>query len=287
MATRRTMEENLRVGRLVTILLLSLAAGPGRAEPADPATKLAALYETHAIVTGTGEKNRRIGFRQCLRDALVKVSGDQRILDEKAVAPLLANAGRFVAAFRYHDRLEGVPIHDEQGTHDRPHDLYCTFDPRVLDPLLATLGRRPWTTPRPLLVIFLSARNATKAFVLAKDGTDGFYMRDSFNAAAATLGIPILFPDRTVLRGSNVDAGSLPRTPLAVFDALAREAGGDRALAGSIVWSDRDLGWIAEWRLDDAGGEAIWQIRGVSFDEAFRDAMRGAAQILSGNGRPR
>ncbi|TIT43144.1 MAG: DUF2066 domain-containing protein, partial [Mesorhizobium sp.] len=29
-----------------------------------------------------------------------------------------------------------------------------------------------------------------------------------------------------------------------------------------------------------------WQVRGVSFDEAFRVAMRGAAQILSGNGQP-
>jgi len=27
-------------------------------------------------------------------------------------------------------------------------------------------------------------------------------------------------------------------------------------------------------------------VRGVSFDEAFRVAMRGAAQILSGNGQP-
>jgi hypothetical protein len=30
-----------------------------------------------------------------------------------------------------------------------------------------------------------------------------------------------------------------------------------------------------------------WQIRGVSFDEAFRNAMAGAAQILSGHGLPR
>ncbi len=29
-----------------------------------------------------------------------------------------------------------------------------------------------------------------------------------------------------------------------------------------------------------------WQVRGVSFDEAFRVAMRGAAQVLSGNGQP-
>jgi hypothetical protein len=27
-------------------------------------------------------------------------------------------------------------------------------------------------------------------------------------------------------------------------------------------------------------------VRGVSFDDAFRNALRGAAQVLSGNGQP-
>ncbi|TIW55589.1 MAG: DUF2066 domain-containing protein, partial [Mesorhizobium sp.] len=36
----------------------------------------------------------------------------------------------------------------------------------------------------------------------------------------------------------------------------------------------------------DGGKTYRWQVRGVSFDEAFRVAMRGAAQVLSGNGQP-
>ena len=44
--------------------------------------------------------------------------------------------------------------------------------------------------------------------------------------------------------------------------------------------------------VSDANRQAIalidaWQVRGVSFDEAFRVAMRGAAQVLSGNGQPK
>ena len=33
-----------------------------------------------------------------------------------------------VEAFRYRDRMEGIPIHDEQGSHDRPHDLTTIFE---------------------------------------------------------------------------------------------------------------------------------------------------------------
>ena len=43
----------------------------------------------------------------------------------------------------------------------------------------------------------------------------------------------------------------------------------------------------------DADQRAAWQgdhrrqIRGVSFDAAFRNAMEGSAQILSGHGEPK
>jgi len=44
---------------------------------------------------------------------------------------------------------------------------------------------------------------------------------------------------------------------------------------------------VAEWRLAFGGRLYRWQVRGVSFDDAFRNAMRGAATIISGYGRPR
>jgi hypothetical protein len=62
--------------------------------------------------------------------------------------------------------------------------------------------------------------------------------------------------------------------------------GGDQALAGSLVWSDEALGWIAEWRLASGGKLYRWKVSGVGFDDAFRNALRGAAQVLSGNGAP-
>jgi hypothetical protein len=130
-------------------------------------------------------------------------------------------------------------------------------------------------------------RNGPAAFVLAADDRDSATMREAFADAAGAVAIPILFPTKKDLRQIGLDAGTLPRTGLPVLDAFAGEMGGGRALAGSIVWSDRELGWIAEWRFFDGTGTAIWQVRGVSFDKAFQSAIRGAAQILSGNGDPK
>ncbi|TIP60035.1 MAG: DUF2066 domain-containing protein, partial [Mesorhizobium sp.] len=85
----------------------------------------AELYQAQTIVTGTGDVNRQIGFKDCLDKVLVKVSGDQRLTQKTEMLALREKAADFVQSFRYHDRLEGIPIHDEQGTHDRPHDLTC------------------------------------------------------------------------------------------------------------------------------------------------------------------
>src|SRR5882724_10057567 len=87
------------------------------------------LYQSQTIVTGQGEVNRQIGFKDCLDRVLVRVSGDQRLPNKSEMAALRDKAGSFVDGFRYHDRLEGIPVHDEQGTHDRPHDLTCLYKP--------------------------------------------------------------------------------------------------------------------------------------------------------------
>ncbi len=46
-------------------------------------------------------------------------------------------------------------------------------------------------------------------------------------------------------------------------------------------------GWQADWQIEDAAVKHTWGIRDVNFDDAFCNAMRGEALILSGHGDPR
>ncbi|RUU29626.1 DUF2066 domain-containing protein [Mesorhizobium sp. M6A.T.Ce.TU.016.01.1.1] len=253
---------------------------------ARPASANDDLYSARTIVTGQGEQNRQIGFKACLDAVLVRVSGDQRLPNRPEMAALRDKAGSFVAEFRYRDRMEGIPIHDEQGTHDRPHDLSCLYRPQVIDPVLASLGSRPWLAERPRLAIFLATERGARRFALTADDERGAPMRESFVNAADPLAMRIVFPKASHLSESGLDDKVLHETDMAALDKAAKQAGADQALAGRIVWSDKELGWIADWRLATGGKTYHWQVRGVSFDEAFRVAMRGAAQVLSGNGQP-
>ncbi|MBZ9798147.1 DUF2066 domain-containing protein [Mesorhizobium sp. ES1-4] len=272
------MSRFLRIALLTVGLMIACLASRAFAATTEK------LYQARTIVTGQGEVNRQIGFKDCLDRVLVRVSGDRRLLKKPEMAELRDKAGSFVDSFRYHDRLEGIPIHDEQGTHDRPHDLTCLYKPDVIDKVLASLGSRPWLGERPTLTVFLTAEQGARHFALSAEEERGKTMRESFvNAAGPTL-MHVVFP--TAAQLGDLDDEALRVADMARLDRLARQAGGARALAGSIIWSDKELGWIADWRLGDHGKTYRWQVRGVSFDEAFRVAIGGVAQILSGNGEP-
>ncbi|MGT2468819.1 DUF2066 domain-containing protein [Mesorhizobium atlanticum] len=137
------------------------------------------LYQAQTIVTGTGDENRQIGFKDCLDKVLVKVSGDQRVT-QKAEMLALREGGRFrrdPSATTTGSR--DIPVHDEQGTHDRPHDLTCLYKPAVVDKLLAQLGSRPWVGERPPIAVFMTAEQGARHFLLTQDEQRGDAMRRS------------------------------------------------------------------------------------------------------------
>jgi len=279
MVSKRRAGFRFRAGLLVLALAFPVSAH---------ANDASLLYQTQAIVTGQSEENRQPGFEKCFQDVLVKVSGDQRLLKMPEVIALVPRSGEFVASFRYRDRLEGIPIHDEQGTYDRPHDLTCVFDRAKIDALLAELGSKPWLEPRPKVVIFLAVKDAAREFVLSSDGDESPYMAESFEAASEPLGLAVVVPTADGLASQGL-RNEYEEVRVASPELMVRPAkalGGDMPLIGSIRWSAADLGWVALWDLYADGTSFRWSVRGVSFDDAFRNAIRGAAQVLSGNGQP-
>ncbi|MEK1890635.1 MAG: DUF2066 domain-containing protein [Phyllobacterium sp.] len=260
-------------------IVFAIALACGLATAASPD-----LYRTTIVVSGQGEANRAIGLAQAFEDVLVKVSGDQRLMRDAKVLALKPQAAEFVATYRYRDRMSGVPIHDEQGSYDRTHDLTVDFEPAKIDALLRSLGRTAWREPRPRIVVFLNVIGRKDRFALASDGLRDPDMRNSLTASAGRVGLTMALPTMAELAELNLSAE--PSAGISGLDRATQKAGGDVVLAGSLQWSDKALGWISDWRMAYRGKPYGWQIRGVGFDDAFRSGTRGAAQVLSGNGTP-
>ncbi|XIA64991.1 DUF2066 domain-containing protein [Bradyrhizobium sp. TZ2] len=244
------------------------------------------LYRAQAIVTGQGEANRIAGFASCLEDVLIKVSGAQKLAGDRRLSAYKSNAKSFVRAFNYHDQMSGKPVRDEQGTRDRPYDLTVDFEERKIDDILKTLRLKPWLSRRPLLAVFVEMEQGPRNYIVTADGSQSDLQRDSLLAAADRRGMGIVLPSAQVLAKSNLNGVGLKTAPPSTLAAVAAEQGGEVALVGHLVWDDRKLGWATQWQMDWRGRMHRWQVRGVTFDEAFRRGIGGAAQVLSGNGDP-
>jgi hypothetical protein len=245
------------------------------------------LYQARAIVTGTREESRKAGFESALEDVLAKVSGDARLAGDPRVAEIAKNAESLVEGFTYRDRMAGLPLHDDQGTYDRPHDLTVTFDKAKIDATLGMLGLKPWTAPRPTIVLVVAVTNGEQSFVLSADGDNGTSMRMSIENAALHTNMPLVVPEEAALDAAELDVEALLTPDMDALQRLAQAAGGDVALAGTLDFSEAAAGWLVAWRMAEGGTLYEWGRAGVNFDEGFRSGVRGAMQILSGHGAPK
>jgi hypothetical protein len=244
------------------------------------------IYTTRAVVTGKDERNRPLGFKLCFEDVLVKVSGDANIVSDPRFEALAAVAGQYVSTFSYRDRLEGKPVHDEQGTYDRPHFLTCQFDPQKIDGVLKTLGRKPWLEHRPRLVMLLVVHGRTNDGILSRDAAFDPDMREALANAAQRYGLIVNLPSVATLQDNQINIDTAEITSGDRLVRVAELSDSELPLAGVLRWSDAALGWVVSWRLEVNGRRHRWSVSGVNYDEAFRNAVRGAARVLSGNGEP-
>ena len=244
------------------------------------------VYRTRAVVTGKDERNRPLGFRLCFEDVLVKVSGDASIVSDRRFDNLASSAGQYVSTFSYRDRLEGKPVHDEQGTYDRPHFLICHFDPQKIGSVLKALGRKPWLGHRPRLVMLITVHGRTNSGILSADGAFDPDMREALANAARRYGLTVSLPSVATLQSNQISVDTATITSGDRLLRVAELSDSELPLVGDLRWSDAALGWVATWNLEVSGRRYRWSVRGVNYDEAFRNAVRGAARVLSGSGKP-
>ena len=272
--------------------LLVAALSLGRVVPATgfstlPTNSLEALsdysdpYQANDIVTGFGVEARHAGFDHCLREVLVRISGEPRLEHDPRVLELTAHADAWVVGFDYADVLLGLgfPVHDDQGTADRPEYLVVRFNRAKIDQTLADLGETPWRGPRPQIVPVLSVHSPAATYLLSAEGKRGADQRGSLAAAAMQYGLTLRIPAEAELAAWGV----VPDT----FPSPRAEPEAEQALvAGTLEFDEAKPGWVGSWRMRWHGVDHAWGISGVNFDEAFRALMRGVARVASGHGTP-
>ncbi|HTU52466.1 MAG TPA: DUF2066 domain-containing protein [Acetobacteraceae bacterium] len=260
-----------------TYLMPPKSAGP-------PPPGIGPMYRASAIVTGTDMRQRPWGFARCLREVLIKVSADPRLENDPRTARLAKHADRFVAYFSYVDLMAADPLHDEQGTYDRPYRLTVYFDPVRIDAALAAFGERPWRGVRPAIVPVLRVTGPKPPpYVLSAEIAVGAAQRGAFAVAAGEFGMTVRFPTKAELAAWGVSATHFPSS---TAQAPPNRSPGEMDVVGTLEWSESLPGWIGRWRADWNGTPYRWGVKGVNYDAAFRDIVSGVVLLASGRGSP-
>ncbi len=247
--------------------------------PAICTETVADLNQAAPSVTGTGEAERHRGFREALKEVIIKLTGDASLQGSEQIKPLLELSPNFVASYTYEDEMKGIPIHDEQGTRDRPHKLTVTFDMDKLKPAMEAFGLANWPAERPITAVLLGIKDMRDAYVLSANGLEAYGQREVIKYVARQRGLPVILPD-------DPHKLNLTYEPIAIGDteamiAVAKALKADAVLYGALNF-DGDAYWNITWTLVWWGHDLkTWTHRGVTFDVALRQALETAAKIYS------
>jgi uncharacterized protein len=240
------------------------------------------IYQATELVTGIEAAQRQIGFARCLRDVIVKSTGNPALATDPRVSTLMERAESYVAYYLYRDQFEGLHHHDDQGTYDRPFDLTVQFDPSKIDSLLSGLGEKPWTVKRPTLIPVIAVKGEEPPYRLehplssdlSTDDPVIANQRQSLEYLADRYGIYLNIPSAADIAAWGPDGS---KALLAPNSAL---------VSGTLTYRQSDGGWSGQWHLRWKGVEHTWGLKGASFDNAYENLVTGSVHILSGDRGP-
>ncbi len=152
---------------------LALLACLACAQPAQAET-LGDLYSVTVPYTGDNEA----AFRQAMRDVLVRVTGRRDAPELENLAPLVAQAARYVTSFR---RAAG-------------NQLSVSFDGSAIENAIDASGLAFWGNDRPVTLVWLALDRGGGRRALVSS-SDTSVEKSRIDADAARRGLPIVWPD--------------------------------------------------------------------------------------------
>jgi len=141
--------------------------------PALSAEPLGDLYSVSVPYTGQNE----VAFREAMRDILVRVTGRRDAPELENLAPLVAQASRYVVSYR---RAAG-------------NMLAVTFDGPAIEDAIDASGLAFWGSDRPVTLVWLAIDRGggRRALVNANETSEE---KSRVEANAARRGLPLVWP---------------------------------------------------------------------------------------------
>jgi len=198
---------------LAGILCLSVAA-LGFGSEVEALTR-AELYQAVAPAADRTEGGQTEAFQTAMKTVLVRVTGRRSAEDDPALAPLVANARRYVQQYR--------------GGAD--NQVWVSFDGPAIERWLTQNGQPVWGHERPTTFVWLAAQAGPQSgSVISADNTSE--LKSAIDAEAARRGLPLLWPSAADLQKNHLDYATVSGAAPSTLAEIGRRAGAEGMLIG-------------------------------------------------------
>ena len=242
------------------LLFLPVATVQGAAEN---------LFESEVVVTDQSPGERSEALKTALRQVLVRVAGQDTVLDTEPAVTLLKDPAQLVQQYRYYTVPDSKPA---------VLMMRVRFDGEAVRRSLQQQGVSYWGVERPDTLLWLAVEDRGKRYVVAAD--DGTEVYRQVEQAARQRGVPVLFPlmdleDQSQVRFSDIWGG--------FFDnvlAASQRYNPQAVLIGRLNRSPSGA-WSSRWQLDVAGKPSSWSDSRQELAVLAQQGIDDTADILA------
>jgi hypothetical protein len=200
---------------LRSAVILCLSAAALCLADAGLALTRAELYQATTAVADRSEAAQTAAFQTAMRIVLVRVTGRYSAEDDPTLAPLIANARRYVQQYR------GAP--DSQ--------VWVSFDGPAIERWLTQNGLPLWGHERPMTFVWLTAQTGAQSGVVIT-ADDASELKMAIDAAAGLRGLPLLWPSAAEVQRNHLDYAGVNGTAPSALADIGRRLGGEGILIG-------------------------------------------------------
>lgn len=265
----------------IALILLSLTTFSNAAE-------VNSLYQAQAPVSSRDEAERTALASPLLRQVMLKVVGNEALLDATDLSSALSQANSFVQQYEY----QRTNILNYDLTQPDELALKLQFDANAVNQVIQQLQLPIWGKNRPDIVVWASVEAGDASEVVGLE-TDGLGVIQPLSAAADARGLPVLLPlmdleDQAAVKASDINdsnqnklASASARYQADIILTVLIQQQGD---ATTVRWQANGQGMTESWQTEGPLKEALTQGVGKLADKL---ALRYTQQVETGQPQQR
>lgn len=231
------------------------------------------LYEAEVEVSDQAPSTRAAGMQKAMVAVLLKVSGTNRVTENKALIKETKNPSRYVQQYRYRSAAGGD---SDKGR----LILQVSFDPKSIDSLLRSHDFGVWGKTRPSTLVWLGVEDKGSRVIVGAN--DGGLLRKLLISEGERRALSLKLPLLDMTDQSRVTTSDIWGEFFDTIRKASQRYEAQAILVGRLypLSSSR---WEVRWALDYHGAVQRWQEQDNDVSSLIARAVARVSDHLSKN----